>query len=265
LDYFRPDLVLSDYELVCAQFAYALDIPLITIDQQSKFAGFQCPMIDGFNRLEEKSRLRMFFPHADLRVATSFFEVPWEPDPRFSVTLIPPILRGELMRDQQTGGSDEQEVVVYFSPHGSLKQPLAEVYGIFEAFPDKGFTVFQRKPQDDFANIRFRDFDTGDFIAAVRGAEAVITTGGHNLLSELAFLKKPVYTLPFDTFDQRCCADVIQRNELGIGNIYISHETMGNFFERLGEFQKHMDAGRGLVKAFNGIDVLMAELGVFGV
>jgi Glycosyl transferase family 1 len=33
----KPDLVISDYEPVSAQYAYAYDAPLITVDQQSKY------------------------------------------------------------------------------------------------------------------------------------------------------------------------------------------------------------------------------------
>jgi hypothetical protein len=33
----KPDLVISDYEPISAQYAYASGTPLVTIDQQSKY------------------------------------------------------------------------------------------------------------------------------------------------------------------------------------------------------------------------------------
>lgn len=269
-DYFggRPDLVISDYEMIAAQFAYALDVPLVTLDQQSKFAGFQFPDLHGHSRREESARLKMFFPCAEARFACSFFQIPYPPDPSFEVEIIPPILREEITRlavsDQL---SDSQEIVVYISPHLSTRQSLAEISDILAGFPEKRFLIFQpRQEQDDHHNLSFRPYDVNDFAHALERAAAVITTAGHNLLSELMYLRKPVFTIPMETFDQHCCAEVIQKNQLGVKADAITAAELAAFFAQLTEYKENLNAKRGLVKAFNGIAVLMEKLHVrFGI
>jgi uncharacterized protein (TIGR00661 family) len=256
----KPDLIITDYELVAAQFAYATDTPLVTLDQHSKYAGFQFPDVNGYSRHEDRSRLGMFFPCADLRLACSFFEISWRKDPRFDVHVIPPILRQELRELQPATDKATHEILVYFSPHGTTPQPLAEIYAVFTQLPEKQFIVYTRKPQADFANIAFRLFDTTSFFTTLASAEAVITTAGHNFLSELVYLQKPVYAIPYGSFDQQCCADAIQHNEVGIGSEQISVQSLAQFFENLPIYRHNLSTGYGLTKAFNGIEVVLAEL-----
>jgi uncharacterized protein (TIGR00661 family) len=263
LEYFggKPDLVLSDYEWIAAQLAYALDVPLVTIDQQSKFAGFQFPDIETFSRLEEKTRLAMFFPRAEARFACSFFQVNWPADPRFEAQLIPPILRQEVLAlRQQALPTQAGQVVVYFSPHGDLRQPMATIYELFHQFEEKHFIIFTRQPQANQGNIEFRVFEGAAFLRALAQAEAVITTGGHNLLSEVVALRKPVYTLPFDTFDQRCCAAMVEMCGIGKAALTFSQREMDDFFARQSEYQANLQHHPGLMSQFDGLGVLMGRL-----
>jgi len=266
LDYFqgKPDVVISDYELVAAQFAYAQDIPLVTIDQQSKFAGYQLPDIVGFSRLEEKSRLSMFFPKAEVRYATSFFQLPWETDPSFPVQLMPPILRQRfyeaINNTSQEPLSLTQQVTVYFSPHVQLQQSKEVIYQIFNQFKDIEFVVFQKYTQDSIGNIRFEAFDGDRFLQNLLNSQGVVTTAGHNLLSELMFLGKPVYTLPANTFDQRFCAYIIEHNALGVGRNTITQNDLQHFFDHQPQYQANITNRQGLVSAYNGLDVLFTDL-----
>jgi len=73
----RPDIVISDYECVSAQYGYAKGAPLVTFDQQSKYLVGEFPEnISDTSCTDEVERLRMFFPKAELRLAVSFFQVP---------------------------------------------------------------------------------------------------------------------------------------------------------------------------------------------
>lgn len=265
----KPDLILSDYEWISGQMAYALEVPLVTIDQQSKFAGFQFPEITQgervYSRLEEKSRLRLFFPVAEARLACSFFQVNSPPDPRFPVRLIPPLLRPELLA-LSPATAPNQEVVVYFSPHGQLAQSPAEFYALFAEFPQYEFIVYSREPEADRANVRFRLFDKGAFFASLQSCAGVITTGGHNLLSEIVHLGKPVYTLPFTTFDQQACAAIIQAYGLGVGQETMSRADLGDFLAALPDYRARLQNHPALLDAKQGpallLEVLSQEFGI---
>src|SRR5262249_55052931 len=71
----KPDLVISDYDMVSAQIAYLFGVRLITLDQQSKFLGYDFPDIEVYNPNEHRMRLGYFFPKTAARFATSFFKV----------------------------------------------------------------------------------------------------------------------------------------------------------------------------------------------
>ena len=59
----KPDLVVSDYEPISAQYSYSLNVPLITIDQQSKYFYDGYPdQLDNLSFVEERARLNLFFP-----------------------------------------------------------------------------------------------------------------------------------------------------------------------------------------------------------
>ncbi|KPA15195.1 teichoic acid biosynthesis protein [Candidatus Magnetomorum sp. HK-1] len=77
LKYFKsnPDLILTDYEPISAQLAYATCTPLVTIDQQSKYLGYNFSPFENFSPLEERSRLSLFFPKANMRFSCSFFSI----------------------------------------------------------------------------------------------------------------------------------------------------------------------------------------------
>jgi uncharacterized protein (TIGR00661 family) len=266
LDYFDgpPDVVLSDYELVAAQFAYATLVPLVSIDQHSKFVGFEFPDIGLYSRREDYSRLNLFFPQATARFASTFFKVNYPPNPAFPVTLIPPILREDVMTlaDETT----PDEVLVYLSPFARIPQPLEEVYRVFERFPHKNFHVFLPEARADFKNIYFHVYNTQDFLEHLARAEAVISTAGHTLLSELVYLKKPMLVAPSGTFDQHTCAQVIATNQLGTSTRQINEALMRGFFQQLAVFRKNLEARRGLMTDYDGIGVLMRYLhDLFGI
>lgn len=264
LDYFggKPDLVVSDYELVCAQFAYALDLPLVTLDQQSKFAGFQFPEVNTYHRLEEKSRLSMFFPVAERRIACSFFQVPWERDPRFEVDLIPPLLRPEILATNPQTWSSDAPIVVYFSPHFSTEQTPEEIYTVLQGFPERQFIIYNRDTRPPTGNLIFRRFDKQGFIADLGRAAAVLTTAGHNLLSEITYLKKPIYTLPFPTFDQQCCADVIERQAWGRGLERVTGATFGAFLQNLPEYHHNLMTTEALLSPREALSEVFGILGL---
>lgn len=251
-----PDLVIADYEMVAAQFAYAVDAPLITIDQHSKYLGYQFPLINGYSRLEDRSRLGMFFPIAEARYACSFFSVDYPPDPRFDVTLIPPIVRTEIL---QATPSQQGYVVVYLSANLHVHHTPATILKALAAFPEQRFIIYGLQG-DNNHHIAFKPFSTTGFIADIAGADAVITNSGHNLLSELMVLGKPVYTLPAASFDQQCCADAIQRNNLGLRVDHISPETLTAFFANLDMYRFHISARHGLTQTFDGLATLMESL-----
>ena len=61
------DLVITDYEPNVAQYSYAVDIPLICMEQQSEFLYLDEVKISNFSILEEKKELFIFFQNIRIK------------------------------------------------------------------------------------------------------------------------------------------------------------------------------------------------------
>jgi uncharacterized protein (TIGR00661 family) len=140
-----PDLVVSDYEPVSAQYAYASGAPLVTIDQQSKYLCGDFPeTIGGTQAADEAMRLRMFFPRADRRLACSFFAVSRRAESCEEVEVCPPILSETIARERGRPRSGRPLVVVYLSSQRPFGQGLDEIAEILSSQPAVEFHLFCR-------------------------------------------------------------------------------------------------------------------------
>jgi uncharacterized protein (TIGR00661 family) len=247
----RPDACISDYEPVSAAYAYQHDIPLITIDQQSKFLGYHTEDIMGYSRIEERSRLGYFFPYAEARYAVSFYPVRAEPDKDYVVEIIPAPVRKEIqdMLNQReyslnNSGSNSNKVLVYFSPYGPLRQSIQEIIRVLAKFKELQFIVYNNF-FDGSANllanakhISFEPFDMYSFAHNLISANCLISTAGHTLVSEAAYLSIPVYTIPLSTYDQHYCTKIIDQYQVGMNSTEITESQLEKFFSNLPVFKK---------------------------
>jgi uncharacterized protein (TIGR00661 family) len=245
-----PDLCISDYEPVTAKFAYLHDVPLVTIDQQSKFLGYQTEDANGFSRNEERSRLAYFFPYAKQRLALSYLAVDAAPDPQYEVTLVPAIVRTTVRKLAERPVSPESRlVVVYLSPYDTTGRYYRELFGVLKRFKNFEFHIYdqsaaryRRKSARLPSNIVLRPFDEQGFLTAVWRARGVISTSGFTLLSELAFLGKPVFTVPFATYDQNYYSTKNQELGFGMAGRAVDEEKVGLFLERTPTFAANLRA-----------------------
>jgi uncharacterized protein (TIGR00661 family) len=190
-----PDLVISDYEPVSAQYAYATGAPLVTINQQSKYLiGDFTEVIDGLSCLDEAARLHLFFPYATARIAVSFFGVEKKAkgdDYQSPVQLYAPLIKDEIRRlkariDQsQSAATARPSLLVYLSSNRELDQPLEEILGELAKVTEADFDIFLPSAVSELkapANVRLHKSGAESFLAALASASGIISTAGHSLL-----------------------------------------------------------------------------------
>jgi uncharacterized protein (TIGR00661 family) len=242
-DGFRPDVCVSDYEPVTAWLARRLRIPLVTVDQQSKFLGFQIGSLAGMSREEERSRLAVFFPVAAKRIATSFYRVDVPRDPRFDVELLPPIIRHDVAAlVDRPRPRREGLVLVYLSSYMKVNSfvELTALTGVLARKSQWRFRVYSQEVTSahiPFPNVEVRPTLGKEFLDDLAGACALVCTAGHTLLSEAMALGVPVLTVPLFTYDQHLCAQVISEAGVGLGVPEISERALDEFLSRLDEFR----------------------------
>lgn len=221
-----PDLVLSDYELYSARFAYIHGIRLINLEQQSKYLGFNTLPLDGFSREEEASRLRLFFPRSDCRFAASFFEID-EQVTEYPVQLVGPVICDDVLRIAMQRAYGNNEVLVYVSPFAKDEQYREMIFDIVQSEKDKVFHVFTNAPEvRDILynnNVHCYNYDREIYLDKLLNADFAISNAGHQFISEAILLEKPVLVYPFSTYDQHYCAHITEKNGLGFNLQHKSH------------------------------------------
>jgi len=230
----NPDIVITDYEPVSAQYAYAWNAPLVTLDQQSKYLCGIFPEIEGQSFRDEIMRLSMFFPKAAARLACSFFDVPIGENP-FGVRIVPPTLKDQITKLQR---SPENSVLVYIS---SQREFVQNIDAVIEACAshDCRFDVFLPHPFSGQTPPNLRVYQTGrpQFIEALSRCKGIVSTAGHTLLSEAMYLGIPVYAVPLGVFEQHMNARAIAANGFGVAHPVIEGSALEEFIGRIPEFE----------------------------
>ncbi|MCX6723188.1 MAG: glycosyltransferase [Candidatus Staskawiczbacteria bacterium] len=246
----KADLVISDYEPTAAQYAYSRNIPLIIIDQQSKYFYDGYPdKIDDLGFLEERSRLGLFFPKANMRIACSFFRPPLNKIGYgdLKIKIVPTIIRDDIVKLKKSKPRNNNDILVYLSSYSKFVQTSSEVISILSKFKNHNFYLFISK-KSDFASISERVPDNikiyfqGDkiYLKILTSASAAICTAGHMFISEMMFLNKPVYAVPLQTYEQKYNAKIINDNEFGIRRNNIKLDSLKYFLSNINAFKDNI-------------------------
>ena len=214
---FQPDAVITDYDSFGWFFGAAHRLPIVSIDNAQVLP--RCihredafgPYRDGMRALETFTIAKA--PSAQHYIVTSFFYPPVKPHLRSSTTLVPPILRGEVLRALATPRATENHVLVYKT--GSLDD--ASVLGPLARVPEQQFLVYGLRGGAAVpSNVVAKPFDTTAFLSDLAAARAVIGNAGMSLLGEALAFGKPLYVVPMrGQFEQVLNACYVE--QLGYG------------------------------------------------
>lgn len=241
----KPDLVISDYEPISAQYAYAHSAPLVTIDQQSKYlVGDYTQAIASQTCLDEVARLRLFFPAATLRLACSFFTVPRRSGgTKEKVIICPPIIKPAIlaMKKRRRLTKQTNSVLVYISSQRDFVQSYDEVLKVLSSAPEHHFYVFVKELPTDLlatlpSNVTLRRHGDPRFLDVLAECQGIVTTGGHTLVSEAMYLGIPAYLIPLAVYEQQINAHVVGDNQFGVCAETISAPLLATFLSQLEVF-----------------------------
>lgn len=247
LEFGCPDLVISDYEMVAAQYAYANNVPLVTLDQQSKYLiGDFSPILNGTSYIDEVERLSLFFPKAKKRLAVSFFRV--EGSNRktdFDIEVLSPMIRSEVLEAKGLPRSDKPSILVYVTAQQLGDLPIEDwVKTIQLALPEfyEAHLFLPQRVDLPKNNSQLSFYHHGDnrFDSILFSCHGIITTAGHNLLSEAMYLEKPVFALPLPLYEQQLNAHIINEGGFGLSRGNLSAEGLTIFFANLDIYSRNI-------------------------
>ena len=164
---------------------------------------------------------------------TTFF---YPPTRKPNTTLHPPILRPEILAARPEPG---QHLLVYQTSTSNAALPEilkrsgreCRIYGL------------RRDIQSDVVdgNLRFRPFSEAGFIDDLRTATGVVASAGFTLMGEAVYLHRPMLAVPIQgQFEQVLNARYLEREGYGLAADEISDAGLGQFIERLPEFERRL-------------------------
>lgn len=263
-DNFIPDVCISDYEPITARISYKLKVPLINIDQHSKFIYMKEESINGYSCVEEKRRLQLFFPKSDKKYVVSFYNLPKNILPK-NVEIIYPIIRNDI-KEIQNSEKSEKSVIVYFSKYIDIpiKQSIDELVRIFNQVPEYRFIIFsteyynkQYKKQN---NVEFKKNDRKEFVKELKKSCCVISTAGHTLISEALYCDIPIFVIPLPSFDQNYCGRFLNENKIGYSSNEITYNNLSKFLNNILKYKENIKKCDKLVKKFDSLTYLVEKI-----
>src|SRR5450631_3756615 len=234
---FQPDVVITDFETWSYLFGLRHELPIISIDNMQIINRCQhapellagCESDFRLTNAVVKAKI----PGAFHYHVTTFF---YPPVRKPNTTLLPPILRPEILAAQPESG---RHLLVYqtSTSNAALTDILkrcgreCRVYGL------------RRDITDDVVNgnLRFRPFSEAGFIDDLRTAAGVVASAGFTLMGEAVYLHRPMLAVPIaGQFEQVLNARYLERDGYGLGADVITDERLGDFIERLPDFERNL-------------------------
>ncbi len=203
----KPDIVITDYEPNVAKYSYAENIPLICMEQQSKFLYLKDINIKKFSILEEQKRINFFFPKFDYKIISSFFPIKIKNE---KVRIVTPIISKININPHK-----KNNILVYFSPYDNSINYI-KVLKALNNIENFSIIVYTKEIfiQKNFNNIIFKKY-SNKFKYDLENAYCLISTAGHQLISESISINIPMYVIPLNTYEQNYNAKMIEKYHIG--------------------------------------------------
>ncbi|MDC7226635.1 MAG: glycosyltransferase family protein [Spirochaetales bacterium] len=196
------DAVVSDFEPYTAIAASFLNLPVLNLNHPGVVLRYFSLKPDA---LAARLAARIMMPSGTQELICSFYGGD-----------IGPIIRKEIKSKEPFRGN---YYVIY-----TKEESRTAVLKALECFPDVNFRVFPNQQED--------------FTEALIGCKGVISSSGHQMLSEALYLRKPILAFPQKMqFEQRLNAIMLERSGRGLhGDINHIERSLQEFIEAIDSF-----------------------------
>jgi uncharacterized protein (TIGR00661 family) len=227
--HFGPKLVISDFDSYAWFFAKRFGLPIISIDNQQII--HKCKHEKEITRglLADYRATRAFvkakLPGCNHYIITSFFRPAVRAKFEEKVTLVPPILRREILEAKPQRGAH----VLVYQTSTSDRALLGELGKLSE----RKFIVYGLRRDAVQGNCTLRSFSEKGFVNDLASARAVVTNGGLSLIHEAVYLGKPIFSVPVrHQFEQEMNARYLEQYGYGLSAPRIDVDVLEAFFRQ---------------------------------
>ena len=257
--HFKPKIVFSDFDSYAYFFARRFGLPIVSIDNQQiihkcKHDGEITKGVTADYRAT-RAFVKAKLPGCDHYVITSFFTPPIRTKFETRVTIVPPILRREILEARPTTGSH----VLVYQTSTSDRALIAEL----NRLPKRSFVVYGLGRDAVQGNCVLRNFSEQTFVKDLASARGVVTNGGLSLIHEAIYLGKPILSVPVrHQFEQEMNARYLERYEYGLAAARTDADVLEAFLRQGHRYARalkhHHQKGNHVL--YRKVDRLIAEL-----
>jgi len=224
---FQPDLVVTDFEPFCAQWAWRHHVPFLSIDNEHllTLCRLDHQFRDFFGHLNATVVVRCHYFGARAYVITNFFRAPVKSG---KAVLAPPLVRPAIARLQPSEGDH----IVVYTTTGTQEEQWRDVLG---RFAPRKFYVYGFNKNAEWKNCTFKETSTEGFATDLAAASGVIASAGYSLISECLYLRKKMLLLPLGGhYEQIMNARYAEKLGLGVSAPQVEESVVARFLDRLG-------------------------------
>jgi uncharacterized protein (TIGR00661 family) len=227
--HFKPKVVLSDFDSYAWFFARRFGLPIISIDNQQII--HKCKhgkdITDGVYADYRATRafVKAKLPGCDHYVITSFFEPPVRAKFEDRVTIVPPILRDEILKARPARGGH----VLVYQTSTSDRGLIAQLHRLHK----HKFVVYGLGRDAVEGNCTLHSFSEQRFVRDLANARAVVTNGGLSLIHEAIYLGKPILSVPVrHQFEQEMNARYLEQYGYGLAAPHFDADVLDAFLRQ---------------------------------
>jgi len=229
---FKPQLIISDFELFTNYLALLHKIPSITIDNEHVINKTRIKFSRRYilDYLKSRAVVKSMIFKSRYHVVTSFFFPEIKNNKK--TFLFHPILRNQILKLKP---SKKDHIIVYQTSK-TFKALIPALLHVNEKF-----IIYGLNHDKKHKNLVFKKFNEDTFFEDLASCKAVIINGGFTLMTEAIYLGKPVLSIPVrKQFEQILNATYLKR--LGYGEFHhnINKNIVERFLSKLDVYEKNL-------------------------
>jgi uncharacterized protein (TIGR00661 family) len=257
--HFAPKIVLSDFDSYAWFFAKRFNLPIVSIDNQQIIhkCRHEKEITKGANADYRATRafVKAKLPGCDHYVITSFFRPAVRGKFEDRVTVVPPILRREILEATPTKGDH----ILVYQTSTSDRALLSQL----ERLPLRKFIVYGLRRDGVQGNATLKTFSEKGFVTDLASARAVITNGGLSLINESVYLGKPILSVPVrHQFEQEMNARYVEQYGYGLAAPKLDADILEAFLRQENKYARALENHyqKGNEVFYRKLDRLIARL-----
>ena len=259
---FRPHAVVSDFDSFAYFFAKRHRLPILSIDNQQIIS--RCKLGKFAKRGVKvdyqmtKAFVRAKLPACDHYIVTTFFFPTVRKRYERETTLVPPILRPEILAAKKRARAGEHVLVYQTSTSDTrLVDELNAVKG-------ESFVVYGLRKNARRGNCVLKEFSEQGFVDDLASARAVVANGGLSLIGEAVYLGKPIFSIPVgNQYEQILNGRYLEELGYGLAAERIEADVLSLFLREAPKYAARVAKHRqdGNRELFDVVDDLLERFG----